>query len=86
MTANPIERLDVPLAALVADLNREPAEQRIAAGLAAEERHQCDPMDSAIAQLACTCRTRVPTETDFPDWAAWLAQQVAKSNATWRTR
>ncbi|WP_406325872.1 hypothetical protein OG784_13065 [Streptomyces sp. NBC_01617] len=39
MTANPIERLDVPLADLVADLKREPAEQRIAAGLAAEYRH-----------------------------------------------
>ncbi|WP_392750635.1 hypothetical protein [Streptomyces sp. LN590] len=39
MTANPIERLDVPLADLVADLQPEPAEQRIAAGLAAEYRH-----------------------------------------------
>jgi hypothetical protein len=38
MTAS-IERLDVPLADLVADLKREPAEQRIAAGLAAEYRH-----------------------------------------------
>ncbi|MET7788089.1 hypothetical protein ABZS93_15970 [Streptomyces sp900116325] len=51
-TANPIERLDVPLADLVADLQPEPAEQRIAAGLAAEYRHlllDADPGSSTPA-------------------------------------
>lgn len=53
MTANPIERLDVPLSDLVADLKRQPAEQRIAAGLAAEYRHlllDADP-DSTIPRF-----------------------------------
>ncbi|MFE9949350.1 hypothetical protein ACFYRJ_17665 [Streptomyces sp. NPDC005531] len=41
MTTTPrtIAALDVPLADLVANLKPEPAEQRIAAGLAAEYRH-----------------------------------------------
>jgi hypothetical protein len=38
-TPRTIDALDVPLADLVAGLKREPAEQRIAAGLAAEYRH-----------------------------------------------
>ncbi|MFE7237259.1 hypothetical protein [Streptomyces sp. NPDC057580] len=53
MTAADLARLDVPLADLVADLNREPAEQRIAAGLAAEYRHlllDADP-DSTIPRF-----------------------------------
>ncbi|WP_328920686.1 hypothetical protein OG911_28195 [Streptomyces sp. NBC_00208] len=63
-----------------------PSPGELAAGLAAEERHQCDPMDATIAQLACTCRTTAPKDTDYPEWAAWLAQQIAKSDATRRNR
>jgi hypothetical protein len=58
----PISDLDVPHTRLEADMQALVARQRaqrLAAGIAAEARHQMDPaegpIDAAFARLACEC-------------------------------
>ncbi|MFD0074325.1 hypothetical protein ACFVIY_18010 [Streptomyces sp. NPDC127166] len=56
-----IERLDVPLATLAADI-------RLRAGRLAEQAHQLDLCDAAFARLACEHGDRCSTAADYPDW------------------
>lgn len=59
MSARPISDLDVPASRLEADMRAFVARQRLAAGIAAEARHQMDPaegpIDAAFQRLACEC-------------------------------
>lgn len=43
--------------------------QRLAAGIAAEARHQLDNSDTAFARLACEHPDRCSCTSDYPDWA-----------------
>lgn len=86
MTAADMERLDTPLAVLIAEMDALTARKRahMAAGLLAEERHQCDPTDTAFAALPCTCTT-VSTAADYPGFDAWITQQQNLNTAARRT-
>ncbi|MFD8234063.1 hypothetical protein ACFV20_19545 [Streptomyces sp. NPDC059696] len=63
----PISDLDVPLTRLQSDVKALVARQRLAAGIAAEARHQMDPaeaaFDLAFAQIACDCPDPCNCET-----------------------
>lgn len=48
------------------------------------ERHDIDPEDPVFAAAAAGFRTSA-TEADYPDWPAYIAAQIAKSNQTRRT-
>ncbi|WP_435285172.1 hypothetical protein [Streptomyces bacillaris] len=87
MTAADMERVDVPLADLIARVDALTAlrRARMAAGLLAEDRHQCDPADTAFALLPCTCTT-VSTSADYPGFDAWITQQQNLNTAARRTR
>ncbi|MEU0160137.1 hypothetical protein ABZ154_15185 [Streptomyces sp. NPDC006261] len=87
MTAADIGRLDVSLAVLAARVDALTAlkRTRMAAGLLAEDRHQCDLDDTAFATLPCTCTT-VSTAADYPGFDAWITQQQNLNTATRRTR
>lgn len=63
----PISALNVPLARLEADLQALAA-RRLAAGVAAEQRHQLDPADGAFAALACNCPGGCSCAEDYPGW------------------
>ncbi len=63
----PSSALDVPLSRLEADLQALAA-RRLAAGVAAEFRHQLDPADRAFADLACACPAGCSCEADYPGW------------------
>ncbi|MEU1133539.1 hypothetical protein ABZ383_27405 [Streptomyces sp. NPDC005900] len=54
MTANPIERLDMPLANVEAEI--------------AEQRHQLDSIDGAFAALACAHPEACACPADYPGW------------------
>ncbi|MYX14463.1 hypothetical protein GTY67_13755 [Streptomyces sp. SID8374] len=88
MTAADMERLDTPLAVLAARVDALNAlkRTRMAAGLLAEERHQCDPDDAAFALLPCPHPEACSTDADYPEWAVDLAEQIRASNTTRRTR
>lgn len=43
-------------------------QQRLAAGIAAEERHQMDPADGAFTALACAHPEACSCPADYPDW------------------
>lgn len=83
-----MERLDTPLAVLIARVEATAAMKRavIAAGVAAEYRHLCDPTDAAFAVLPCPHPELCSTEADYPEWAAELAEQIRISDTTRRTR
>ena len=87
MTAD-IERLDVPLPALIAEVEAASVRRNalFAAGAAAEQRHQCDQADAAFALLPCPHPELCSTEADYPEWAAELAEQIRISDTTRRTR
>ncbi|WP_097982865.1 hypothetical protein [Streptomyces sp. f150] len=88
MTAADMERLDTPLAALIAEVDALAARKRalFAAGLLAEERHQCDPTDNLFAQLACPHPEACSTSADYPGFEAWIAQQQNLNTAARRNR
>lgn len=88
MPAADMERMDVPLPVLIARVEATTARKRavIAAGVAAEARHLCDPDDTAFAALPCPHPELCSTEADYPDWAAELAEQIRISDTTRRTR
>ncbi|MFD3638276.1 hypothetical protein [Streptomyces griseus] len=88
MPAADMERMDVPLPVLIARVEATTARKRavIAAGVAAEARHLCDPDDTAFAALPCPHPELCSTEADYPDWAAELAEQIHISDNTRRTR
>ncbi|WP_329217464.1 hypothetical protein [Streptomyces microflavus] len=87
MTAADLSRVDVPLADLIARVDALTVlrRARMAAGLLAEDRHQCDPDDTRFALLPCTCTT-VSTAADYPGFDAWIAQQQNLNTAARRTR
>ncbi|MEU0098182.1 hypothetical protein [Streptomyces sp. NPDC006267] len=88
MTAADMERVDVPLPALIARVEATTARKRavIAAGLAAEARHLCDPTDAVFAALPCPHPELCSTEADYPEWAAELAEQIRISDNARRNR
>ncbi|MDQ0694297.1 hypothetical protein [Streptomyces sp. W4I9-2] len=88
MTAADMERLDVPLPVLIAQVEATTARKRavIASGLAAEARHLCDPADTDFASLPCPHPELCSTDADYPEWAVELAEQIRISNTTRRTR
>ncbi|MFE3487510.1 hypothetical protein [Streptomyces griseus] len=88
MPAADMERTDVPLPVLIARVEATTARKRavIAAGVAAEARHLCDPDDTAFAALPCPHPELCSTEADYPDWAPELAEQIRISDNTRRTR
>ncbi|MFH8867092.1 hypothetical protein [Streptomyces griseus] len=88
MTAADMERLDTPLAALIAEVDALAARKRahMAAGLLAEERHQCDPADALFAQLPCPHPGLCSTADDYPGFDAWITQQQNLNTAARRTR
>ncbi|MGW6288282.1 hypothetical protein [Streptomyces sp. NPDC055107] len=88
MPAADMERMDIPLPVLIARVEATTARKRavIAAGVAAEARHLCDPDDTAFAALPCPHPELCSTEADYPDWAAELAEQIRISDNTRRTR
>ncbi|MFD5875648.1 hypothetical protein [Streptomyces sp. NPDC060322] len=79
MTAADLARVDVPLADLIRNIDEMAAMKRahMATALLSEERHQCDPADAAFASLACSCKTPLAVDADYPGFAAWIAQQEA---------
>ncbi|MEV7654583.1 hypothetical protein AB0O39_10475 [Streptomyces anulatus] len=89
MTAADMERLDTPLPVLIAEVEAASARRNalFAAGAVAEQRHLCDPTDTAFALLPCPHPELCSTEADYPDWVATdLAEQIHASNKTRRTR
>ncbi|MEU1273065.1 hypothetical protein [Streptomyces sp. NPDC005799] len=64
----PISDLDVPVTRLQRDLRDLAARQRLAAGTAAEARHQLDPADTAFAALACEHPEKCSCPADYPAW------------------
>ncbi|WP_329308410.1 hypothetical protein [Streptomyces microflavus] len=87
MTAADLERVDVPLPVLIAEVEATTARKKalFAAGSVAEQRHQCDPADTAFAQLSCTC-SAVSTDADYPGFDAWITQQQNLNTAARRNR
>ncbi|MDX3588553.1 hypothetical protein [Streptomyces europaeiscabiei] len=69
----PIDHLDVSLPVLVERL----AARRLAAGVAAEQRHQLDPADRAFAALACACPNGCSCEADYPGWTPTTTKEKA---------
>ncbi|MDX2527984.1 hypothetical protein [Streptomyces europaeiscabiei] len=69
----PIDHLDVPLPVRVERL----AAQRLAAGVAAEQRHQLDPADRAFADLACACPNGCSCPADYPGWTPTTSKEKA---------
>jgi hypothetical protein len=67
----PIDHLDVSLPVLVERL----AAQRLAAGVAAEQRHQLDPADRAFADLACACPAGCSCPADYPGWTPTTSKE-----------
>lgn len=88
MTAADLSRVDVPLPVLITRVEATAARKRavIAAGVAAEARHLCDPSDTAFAALPCPHPELCSTEADYPEWAAELAEQIRISDTTRRNR
>ncbi|WP_069751668.1 hypothetical protein [Streptomyces sp. EN16] len=88
MTAADMERVDVPLPVLIAQVEATTARKRavIAAGVAAEARHLCDPDDTVFASLPCPHPELCSTDADYPEWPAEIAALIARSNNARRTR
>ncbi|MFE5958963.1 hypothetical protein [Streptomyces rubiginosohelvolus] len=88
MSAADLSRLDTALPVLIARVDALAAQKRahMAAGLLAEDRHQCDPTDHLFAALPCPHPEACATDADYPEWAAELAEQIRISNTTRRTR
>ncbi|WP_031096275.1 MULTISPECIES: hypothetical protein [unclassified Streptomyces] len=49
-------------------------QQRLAEGVAAEARHQMDPVDTAFAALACAHPDKCACPEDYPGWTPGGAQ------------
>jgi hypothetical protein len=58
---NPRLRIRALITALV-------ARQRLAAGIAAEARHQMDPAEAAFTALACAHPEACSCPADYPGW------------------
>lgn len=88
MTAADMERVDVPLPMLAAQLDVLAAlkRTRMVAGLLAEDRHQCDPDDTRFAALPCPHPEACSTSADYPGFDAWITQQQNLNTAARRTR
>ncbi|MBQ1118475.1 hypothetical protein [Streptomyces sp. C3-3] len=88
MTAADMERVDVPLPVLIARVEATTARKRavIAAGVAAEARHLCDPSDAAFALLPCPHPELCSTDADYPEWPAEIAELIARSDNARRNR
>ncbi|NEB42342.1 hypothetical protein [Streptomyces sp. SID14515] len=95
MTAADMERVDTPLAALIVEVDALIVEvdalaarkrALFAAGLLAEDRHQCDPADTLFAQLPCPHPEACSTSADYPGFDAWITQQQNLNTAARRTR
>lgn len=88
MTAADMERVDVPLPVLIARMEATTARKRavIAAGVAAEARHLCDPSDAVFALLPCPHPELCSTDADYPEWPAEIAELIARSENTRRNR
>lgn len=79
---NPIERLDVPVSRLDADMKALVARQRLAVGRAAEAHHLIDPTDAAFALLAVEHPEACTTAATYPDWSAALDARIATEQRT----
>ncbi|NUQ95333.1 MAG: hypothetical protein HOY79_01785 [Streptomyces sp.] len=44
------------------------ARQRLAAGIAAEARHQLDPYDAVFERMACEHPEACSCAADYPEW------------------
>ncbi|MFF3998614.1 hypothetical protein ACFYX8_35560 [Streptomyces cyaneofuscatus] len=88
MTAADMERLDTPLADLIARVDALTAlrRTRMTAGLLAEDRHQCDPDDIRFAALPCPHPEACSTSADYPGFDAWITHQQNLNTAARRTR
>ncbi|MEU0355702.1 hypothetical protein [Streptomyces cyaneofuscatus] len=88
MTAADMERLDTPLADLIARVDALTVlrRTRMTAGLLAEDRHQCDPDDALFAALPCPHPETCSTADDYPGFDAWITQQQNLNTAARRTR
>ncbi|MFV8127483.1 hypothetical protein [Streptomyces syringium] len=64
-TPDPIERLDVPVGQLAADVAALAARRRLAACRAAECRHLLDPLDGAFAVLPAEHPENVTYDHDW---------------------
>lgn len=69
----PISDLDVPTTRLEADMAALVQRQRLAAGIAAEARHQMDPAETAVEtafyRLCCAHPEKCSCAEDYPGWA-----------------
>lgn len=99
---NPIERLDVPLAAVEAELLRRHAAKvarkqgragyrrlkRTEAHLPEDSlyRHLIDGVDPLCGSLPLVHPEACASDASYPGWAERLAESIAKSEATRRTR
>lgn len=74
-----ISQLDMPLPELIRNVKEKAAmkQAHMVTALLSEERHQCDPADAAFAGLACSCKTPLASDADYPGFADWVAQQEA---------
>lgn len=88
MTAADLSRVDVSLPVLIARVDALAAQKRehMAAGLLAEDRHQCDPDDSRFAHLPCPHPEACSTGADYPGFDAWITQQQTLNTAARRNR
>lgn len=88
MTAADMERVDVPLDVLIAEIEAASTRRNtlFAAGAVAEQRHMCDSDDARFAALPCPHPELCSTEADYPEWVAELAEQIRISDTTRRTR
>ncbi|CAH9419588.1 hypothetical protein SGL43_06643 [Streptomyces globisporus] len=88
MTAADLSRLDTALPVLIARVDALAARRRahMAAGLLAEDRHQCDPTDTLFAALPCPHPEACSTSADYPGFDAWIAQQQNLNTVARRNR
>jgi len=51
----------------------------------AEQIHQLDPADRALADMAAAHPEALTSQSGNPDWDRWLAKRIAECEATRRT-
>lgn len=74
MTANPIERLDVPAAVVAQQMASDVCLKAMAVTLSPSDRiAYANDLFLLDHPEACS------TDADYPEWAAQLAQQIAKN-------
>ncbi len=86
-----MERLDVPLNVLLAQVDQIATERdaQARAEAYAENRHllyDADPTDTAFALLPCPHPELCSTGADYPGFDAWITQQQNLNTAARRTR